>query len=52
MRFLSILDFCSSLRVEAKRQDQRESNVIFDILNILGQLQQISQIYHTQVRMF
>lgn len=28
------------------------SNVIFDILNILGQLQQISQIYHTQVRMF
>lgn len=28
------------------------SNVIFDILNILVQLQQISQIYHTQVRMF
>lgn len=28
------------------------SNVIFDILNILGQLQQISQIYHTHVRMF
>lgn len=29
------------------------SNVMFNILNILGQLQQISQIYHTQViRMF